>query len=118
MKDVILDPTGYFATRIQDPAELQQACIDACGFLLGFIFGKDRTVAENMEKNYKFFHDWSQPEGADIVDEKFTYPGDPPLYPFAKIVAEEHPEEIVYIYPHAIVAVVNSGTFVQWTRMD
>jgi hypothetical protein len=117
------DPTGYYREMFSLEEALHK-CIHGCGILPNFMLGNADNIAENMEKNYMFHSGWTMAEGdkARIVDEMFTYPGDPPLYPYLKtqLVNEEGEGygDVIYIYPYAQVCVVNDGKLVKRTRMD
>lgn len=75
------------------------------------------SIRKALEEQYRFFISWSQLEqGKAWVDNEgtFTYPGDPDHSP---ILVIRNADEICYIYPYAIVAILSDEGNV-WTRMD
>jgi hypothetical protein len=111
-----LDPTGYYEKNLG--SDWRERCVDAVGVLPEFAFGPHPTIAENMEKNYQFFMNWTGVQnGEHVENECFCFPGDPPQYPALRISAIGG-DEVIYVYPHCIVAVVTEGDLIKWTRMD
>ncbi len=98
-------------------------CMEACGLLLEWLweaaeFGTDPDEGHPLlhvalQESYTWFDKWLENE-AEVVDQKFCYPEDPALFPLLSVVRSD---EAIYIYPHAIVAVVIGGK-TKWTRMD
>lgn len=98
-------------------------CAEACGLLLEWLveaaeFGDDpeeghEFLHEALAESYPYHMGWDD-GGVEVVDGVFRYPGDPDILPCLSVVRGD---EKVYIYPHAIVAVV-VGDEVKWTRMD
>lgn len=108
MISVALDPLNHFKNKIY--------CINAASNLIYFTEGPNAKISENMESNYHYHTGWHDSGYASFADGKFKYPGDPDLYPVAKIT--DGTNEEVYIYPQAIVAVVVNGVLTKWARMD
>lgn len=92
---------------------------DGCGFLLpwaveGLMHGE--KFLEALRNRYGF-PDYEFDENSTVDEEGVHhYPGDPPLHPYMEM---ESKEEILRIYPYAIVAVTNKETNnTVITRMD
>lgn len=119
MKLITLDPTGHYQEQPHIGVKAPAMCMTACGLLPQFAIGPNASVADNMEHNYQYHNGWTV-GGEASIDERgvWSYPGDPDMYPIAKIVGDEEVKETVYIYPHAIVGVAHDGKLVKWTRMD
>lgn len=74
-----------------------------------------RPLHEKFHEQYQFSSGWLPPEGAQVEDDIWLYPGDPPVYPLVKY---SKGNETIIIYPSAIVAVLVDGELVKWDRMD
>ena len=108
----VLDPTGHYTQHKIS----RGAILEAVGILPQFAAGPGNSPSKNMEENYQFFMGWSGVGDAYIEDECFMFPEDPALYPLMRI--ENGTDEVIYIYPHSIVADCTEGDLLKWTRMD
>lgn len=110
------------------------ACMETCGLLLDWLWDA-AEFGDDPEEGHVFLHDalaesypyhmgWREcrvgaPDQADVRGGRFCYPGDPELSPLLSV---KRGSEEIYIYPHAIVAVVLDDEQpireVKWTRMD
>ena len=105
-----VDPAHHYGP------DMRRELIEACGIIPQFVFGTHDTMAKNMEENYEYFlGDWKQGDATIDEEGRFCFPGDPPLVPLMSIVCND---EVVFIYSHAIVAVIKEGEPMKWTRMD
>ena len=98
--EAVLDPTGQ---HYKDGTTMK-SIVDVCGLLLKW--GADDTYdnfKDRMEKNYRYFHSWRTTTDID-EDGVYHYPEDPPLYPF---VSMRHKGDIMYLFPHQMVAIVS-----------
>ncbi len=102
------DPKDHYKDKMR--------CIEMAGYLPMFTHGDKPTLAENMEDNYQYFMGWSQDTLASVEDGMFLYPGDRPLVPVLKMHVGG--PEAIYVYPHAIVAVVVDDVLTKWARFD
>lgn len=75
-----------------------------------------RKAAEQLDIGYAHGGGWSPTPGFTMDDSgHLKYPGDPPLAPLAAIPFRE---EIVLIYEHSIVAVIQPDGSFEVSRMD
>lgn len=105
----IPDPTGHF------PKVAVGNLMSACGVLLIWLDEDDpRDAREQFDSNYPF--GLIETRGGTVRDNGvYEYPEDPPLHPLMS--CKLHDVEDVYLYQHAMVAIVRDGVaFV--TRMD
>lgn len=76
-----------------------------------------KTAAEQLNDGYAF-GGW-QPFGAGVVrlnaDNSFSYPGDPPQHPIAEMHLRD---ELILMYQHSWVAVVQPDRSFELCRMD
>ena len=87
--------------------ELKPGGYDMCGHLPDFFSEYDpRSAKEQINDNYRHGGGWHPMERwtFDIVSKRIKYPGDPEMYPVAKMTLHEGKEEI-FVYPHAWVVV-------------
>lgn len=106
---ITMDPLDHY--------KKDSAVFEACGLLFEWVWeGASADIAPSraLEESYNYFMGWEEQHPGNVVDQKFTFPGDEPLAPLLRAVRGD---EAVFIYPHAIVAVVQ-GNKVKWTRMD
>lgn len=87
----------------------------ACGLLPDMILDGDGDIEDHLVQNYPFFFGWSEPNGATVVNGVWKYPGDKPLKPVGQFIQGN---KTIYIYPAAIVAVLENGRLTKWTRCD
>ena len=81
--------------------------VNACGYLPGWAIEKepDESMAEALERRYVFYA--GQMTGGAVTPEGvYTFPDDPPLYPYIAIRDQES-DETMYVYPYAIVAITH-----------
>ena len=97
--------------------------VNACGLLLDwsieYFLSYDRLeekLFEFMQNTYRF--PMAATPAEDYFDNGiFRYPGDPPLYPVARISSPNTNEEF-YIYQHAIVLFITHDGKIIYSRMD
>lgn len=103
-----LDPLDHYKN--------DNACHEGCGILLEWLWEgaefNEQAPSEVLEECYQYFQGWR--DDASVQDERFCYPDDTPMAPLLRVVRGD---EALFIYPHAIVAVVKDNK-VKWTRMD
>jgi len=110
----MLDPCGKFPRLTTDQAE------NAAGILpywAGLAYEYGNSMKKALMENYAYY--WGEMKGGEVKDDgAYHYPGDPILYPLVKFWHDDIPE-VMYVYQHSIVAVVNAETGERWvTRMD
>ena len=92
-------------------------CLDACGYIPSWVADGDYTnypLQEALDLQYNF--GLFEIEGGTVNKEGiFQYEGDPDQYPLIKM---NRGAEILFMYPHAIVAIVNEKGETFITRMD
>jgi hypothetical protein len=75
-----------------------------------------RPAAEQLDARYGHGGGWRPFKGFRLLDDdSLRYPGDPPLRPIAELRLRE---ELVLIYPHAWVAIIQSDRTFEVCRMD
>jgi hypothetical protein len=105
-----VDPLNKF------PHASQNELIYSCGFLTGWIMQADstETIKEALLRNYAYF--MGEMKGGTLSnDGVFSYPEDEDLYPVALF---ELDGEKCFIFPHAIVGIINKDGSTWMTRMD
>lgn len=110
---LILNPSNQY----DEEDELKVA--EACGILPIWLTTRcAETLSERLEECYQFFGSWMEGAGAKVdKDGIFFYPDDQPQAPYLKAQLETG-GEVIYIYPHDIVAVVVDDKLVKWSRFD
>lgn len=84
--------------------------IEACGYLPMFLNRHANDDLGAMEAFAAEYHyGMYNVEKAEIIDRKMTYPGDPDQFPYVEVFFKD--KDIVYIYPHAFVAICPRGEF-------
>lgn len=97
-----IDPNERFKDHITS-----EKILKACGFLLPWAmnpFMLQHTTKYALTEQYGF--EYQQMEGVITEDGVFQYPGNPDFHPYVKLIRDH---EILYIYPHAIFAIINQG---------
>lgn len=89
------------------------ALANACGLIPHFLDNEEEKALDCFNRHYPF--GTHELVGAEIKDGAMLYPNDPPLYPYMEVA---HGNEMVYIYPHAFVAIVQPDGSSYVTRMD
>ena len=88
---------------------------DACGLLTDMILFGDGDMEDHLVQNYQFFFGWSEPTHVTIVNKVWKYEGDKPLHPVGEFYQGN---KTIFIYPYGIVAVLEDGKLMRWTRCD
>jgi len=93
--------------------------LEDLGLIPDFINSEDPTpIIDQLDRNYAHGGGWHPMVNFKLgPNNSLHYPGDPVLYPIAKLEVAGH-EEIVYVYDHAIVAVVWPDGEFDVSRMD
>lgn len=96
-----LDPCNKFSANVLDYTTFpqQEAIVAALGILPYWILSAPGDVKTHLAACYPFFTPLSI-KGELADDGTFTYPGDPPAYPLARITL---PDEVIYIYQYSVV---------------
>jgi len=87
------------------------------GYLTEFLNEEDpRPAREQYDANYEF-GGWSPMKGwaFDPKTLAITYPGDPPLKPFAFTALHG---DVIFFYPHAQVMILHKDATFEVARMD
>lgn len=86
------------------------------GYLGDFLSeGDPRPAREQFNENY-VYGGWQPFEGFTLgPDNSLNYPGDPPMRPIAKAKLRD---ELIFLYPHAWVAVIQPDRSFEVCRMD
>jgi hypothetical protein len=93
-----------------------QATYDHVGELPEFLSLSDpRPAKEQFNDNYRHGGGWNKMNGFTMRGITMFYPGDPPFQPIAKM---ELRDEIILIYEHSIVAIVQRDGSFEAARMD
>ena len=112
-KCITLNPTGQGAST--------DAALMACGIIPEFIEANDkRPFKEQLDENYVAHVSWEPMGGpATFKDGVYSYEGDSPLEPFARIGSQNpaHEGQELWIYRYGIV-VLETPTETLWGRMD
>lgn len=112
---VQLDPNNAY------PNASSEDLANSLGFLLPWAMNCEQygnSVADALEKQYMYFDQWRHIQGKLSDSLTWQYPGDPPLEPIA-VFRNPDQNEIVIIYPHAMVIKCHSDmSNAQVTRMD
>jgi hypothetical protein len=75
-----------------------------------------RPAAEQLDGNYGHGGGWRPFEGFRLLDDdSLKYPGDPPLRPIAEMKLRR---ELILIYQHAWVAIIQPDRTFEACRMD
>jgi hypothetical protein len=91
---------------------------DELGLIPSFIDQADpRPAREQFEEHYAHGGGWSPIKGFKRVRDTMTlvYPGDPPLTPIAAFMLRD---EMIVVYEHALVAIVDRNGGFEVARMD
>jgi hypothetical protein len=91
---------------------------DLVGYLPTFASESDpRKVAEQFNETYAHGGGWSPMQGWNFEPQSgaITYPGDPPLHPVAAMMCRD---ELILVYEHAWVAIVQEDRSFEIARMD
>jgi hypothetical protein len=88
------------------------------GFLPSFLDEDDpRPAREQLDGNYQHGGGWRPITGFELepLSGVITYPGDPPLTPFA---AGKVRDEMILFYPYAFVLILQKDNTFEICRMD
>lgn len=78
--------------------------------------GNLQSAAQQLDAAYGHGGGWSPFSGFTLgADNTLTYPGDPPLTPIAAMSVRE---ELVLVYPHSLVAIIQPDRSFEVARMD
>lgn len=90
--------------------------MEQLGYLPGFLSEDDpRPAREQLDSNYQHGGGWRPLPGWERNGWIITYPGDPPLKPFALTHLRD---ETIVFYPHAQVMIVQPDGAFEVARMD
>jgi hypothetical protein len=97
--------------------DLRNFHLDFVGEIPAFLDLADpRPAKEQLHENYAHGGGWRPQEGFTKTDRlTMRFPGDPPLKPLAAIPFRE---EIIVIYPHSYVAIIQPDDSFEICRMD
>ena len=103
--------------NLLDPRYTVEQAADAIGFIPDFLQPNDKRPAwEQFHERYAHGGGWSPISGFKMgPTAELRYPGDPDLSP---IVVITNRLETIYIYPHALVAIVQQDGSFEVARMD
>jgi hypothetical protein len=88
---------------------------DDLGFIPTFIDESDpRPAREQFDERY-VYGGWRPQEGFTNDEATLFYPDDPPLKPLACFALRE---EMIFVYPHAYVAIFQPDGSFECSRMD
>lgn len=86
------------------------------GFIPDFLNEDDpRPAKEQFNANYAHGGGWRPMRGWTRTGWQMRYPGDPPMEPLALMQLHD---ELVYIYPHAWVVILQPDNSFEISRMD
>jgi hypothetical protein len=91
---------------------------DFLGFIPQFLSPADpRPAAEQLDANYQHGGGWRPMTGwtFDPLTNRLSYPGDPPLTPAAVGYLRD---EVILVYPHAWVLILQKDGSFEVSRMD
>ena len=96
---------------------LHPRCTDAhLGELPEFLNVDDpRPAKEQFNDNYRHGGGWNKMNGLTMKGVTMWYPGDPPFHPIARMDLRD---EMILIYEHSIVAIVQRDGSFEAARMD
>jgi hypothetical protein len=87
---------------------------ESLGFIPGFLNENDpRPAREQFGRNY--IGGWRPMQKFTLEDDRLCYPGDPPLLPLAETRLRE---EVIRLYEHEWVVIVQPGGSFEVSRMD
>ena len=94
-----------------------KATLDNLGLLVQMLDENDpRPACEQFHEHYGHGGGWDPFEGHTLNDDNsITYPGDPPQYPIA--FTRFH-DELICVYDHAWVAIIQPDRSFEICRMD
>ena len=94
-----------------------EATPDMLGYLPGFLSEKDPDKArEQLNKNYSHGGGWfPMKRFTKLPDGRLKYPGDPPLLPLAQTKLRD---ELIVLYEHEVVAIIQPDGSFEAARMD
>lgn len=98
---VVADPCHYY------PNMTMGAALSAGGFIIPWAVSaqEGETMAAAIERQYPFYS--GQLQGGTVNRERvYTYPDDPPLYPYFSVMNPDTLEELLF-YPAGIVAIIH-----------
>jgi len=114
-----IDPTGHFTNHIEDTEALQEAendIIEACGLVAYWAISDDIDLPMLKMLEYNYHFPVPDLKGATLTDNAiWQYPGDPDLYPLIEIARGD---EMLYIYQHALIAILQKDGSLFCSRMD
>jgi hypothetical protein len=99
--------------------ELRRGGYDMCGMIPEFLSEyNERSAREQLDQAYRHGGGWRPMKGWNFEPESkaIKYPGDPEMYPVAMM--ELHEKEMIYVYPHAWVVIVQPDGSFEIARMD
>lgn len=107
----MLDPTKpvFMVDPLQKYSRSQrQDIIDTCGIIPYWL----QSVKDDFKQCIKDNYPWlGEPMGGEVIEGVYVYPEDPELFPYMQAIFGD---QVAYIYPYGIVAVIDRDTNVQW----
>lgn len=102
---------------ITDPRAQQLHRFDVLGYLEHMLLTSDpRPAFEQINERYAYGGGWRPLEGWELDEnDKLKYPGDPALTPIAHTKLRD---ELIILYPHAWVAIIQPDRSFEVARMD
>jgi hypothetical protein len=91
--------------------------VEMLGMIPEFLSERNPEPAKiQLDRNYRHGGGWSPMEGFKLgKDMSLSYPGDPPMKPWAEAALRD---ELIYIYPHAWVMILQPDMSFEVARMD
>lgn len=109
-----LDPTDHYRRNRATPVSV----VRALGYIPDFLLSDDpRPIREQLTERYGFgeLNDGMSDLAKITPEGIMQYPEDPELYPLARAT---HGSETLWVYPHAIIAIVQSDGSLFMSRID